>query len=184
MEMVKIDPGIVYEAYAAVFEYPTSELARKARECASLTTSANIDAEAASTMDSFASYCEKQSVAHLQELYTRTFDLQPSCFPYVGYQLFGESYVRGNFLARLKDRYAQCGLHSGNELPDHLGLILRFLARIGDEEESRELIELCLAPALAKMIQSLADENPYMPALQSLLQSTKSSLSKGLTAEA
>jgi nitrate reductase molybdenum cofactor assembly chaperone NarJ/NarW len=120
-------------------------------------------------MKSFASYSEMNPLEHLQEVYTRTFDLQPSCSPYIGYQLFGEGHRRGYCLARLKERYRECSFSFANELPDHVAVMLRFLALVSDEEESKELVEFCFTPALGKMIESLAsDRNPYAQVLQAL----------------
>ncbi len=164
-----MEHACLFETFAAIFEYPTPDLARRARECASLFPGENPQSD---LMDSFASYSASHSLGHLQEVYTRTFDLQPSCFPYIGYQLFGESYKRGDFLARLKGRCTECGLELGTELPDHLAIVLRFLARIGDGEEARDLVSLCLVPALEKMVGSVASEkNPYLWALQALSES-------------
>ncbi len=160
-----MEQGRLFGIFAPIFEYPTPDLTRQARECASILR----ESLPSGLMGSFASYSETHPLGRMQEVYTRTFDLQPSCFPYVGYQLFGESYKRGDFLARLKGRCIECGLELGTELPDHLSMVLRFLARVGDGEESRELVSLCLVPALDKMVGSLGSEkNPYLWALQAL----------------
>ena len=37
------------------------------------------------------------SQGELEELYTRTLDLNPEFAPYFGYQMWGDSYQRGNF---------------------------------------------------------------------------------------
>ena len=76
----------------------------------------------------------------------------------------------------MKGRYAECGFTFGNELPDHVTVILRFLAYIGDSEESKDLTEFCLMPALNKMIESLGNnENPYALVLQALVLTIRSS---------
>jgi nitrate reductase delta subunit len=36
------------------------------------------------------------SQGELEELYTRTLDLNPEIAPYLGYQMWGDSYKRGN----------------------------------------------------------------------------------------
>ncbi len=159
----------MFDAFGRLLEYPGEDVLRRARECMSLFSERD---PRAGLIGSFTSFLEATSPAYLQEVYTRTFDLKPSCFPYVGYHVFGESYKRGDFLARLKARYRELGLESGSELPDHLAVVLRFLSLTGDEEEGRDFIELCLAPAVEKMLASLRGEkNPYGWVLQALSQS-------------
>ena len=70
----------------------------------------------------------------------------------------------------MKERYRECNFSFANELPDHVAVMLRFLTRISDEEESKELVEFCFKPALGKMIESLAsDRNPYAQVLRALV---------------
>lgn len=96
-----------------------------------------------------------------EELYTATFDVTPACVPYVSIHLFGEeSFKRGEFMAALSARYAAAGFETRGELPDHLSVLLRFLAQT-DEAEQRELVQFCLLGPLGKMIAALSDENPY-----------------------
>ncbi len=85
-------------------------------------------AQAAALLTEFCSFVEQASPARLEELYTGTFDLQAVCYPYVGYHLFGDSYKRGMFMAQLNAGYRERGFSAGNELPDHVAVILRFLA--------------------------------------------------------
>jgi nitrate reductase assembly molybdenum cofactor insertion protein NarJ len=151
-------------AFADVFDYPSEETSKRAWECASLLT----DERASSLMKSFYSYVKGHPLGHVAEVYTRTFDLQPSCSPYIGYHIFGDGYRRGEFLARLKGRCSACGLDIGRELPDHISVVLRLLPLVGGSEED-DLVALCLSPALDRMSESLADEkNPYSWALQAL----------------
>ena len=151
--------------FAEALDYPTTSPAHLAKMCSSLLP----DPRAASMMESFAAYCEGHSLEQLQEVYTRTFDLQPSCSPYLGHQLFGDSYRRGDFLARLKERYEETGLALGTELPDHLTLVLRFIALSKGSAEAEELTRYCLLPALDRMVVPLLREgNPYAQPLQAL----------------
>lgn len=101
-----------------------------------------------------------------EELYTRTFDLNPPAAPYVGFQIWGESYQRGAFLAMMNRALAEAGVETEGELPDHLIPVLRYLSRVVDPlPELRE----ALLPALERMQAALhkADpENPYLALLQ------------------
>lgn len=95
--------------------------------------------------------------AGLEELYTRTFDLNPVATLEVGWHIWGEQYERGRFLAELRGKQENAGIDGGSELPDHLTVILKTIARTGD----RDLIEKTRL-ALAKMLKPLDEHgNPY-----------------------
>ena len=106
----------------------------------------------------------------MEEMYTRTFDLQAVCSPYVGFHLFGESYKRGIFMARLNKGYCERGFSAGSELPDNVAVVLRFLALGNEDEFSRALLSDGLRPTLAKMAQALPSpsDNPYSEVINAL----------------
>jgi nitrate reductase delta subunit len=155
----------VYHLLSSLLEYPSPGLAGSARECAALLAPER--PEAAAEIEKFRSLAEETQPGRLEEIYTGTFDINPACTIYAGFQLFGESYKRGEFLVRLKEKYRQWGFFEGNELADHLAVLLRFLGQLDPEETlARELIEDCLVPALEKMNRSFPEPsgstlNPY-----------------------
>ncbi len=111
------------------------------------------------------------SRAALEEIYTRTFDLNGDTSLYVGHHLFGDDWRRGLFLAQLNHTYKETGFSCGAELPDHLSPLLRFIALHESGEETEELIHDCVIPAVTHLLTSLRDdENPYRATLQTLLQ--------------
>lgn len=117
----------------------------------------------------FVEAIEKLHLNDLQELYTRTFDLNPVCALEVGYHLFGENYKRGEFLANLRETEAPFELGQQNQLPDYLPVLLRLLDKLEDEELRESLIAECLIPAIDKMLAALKDsENPYRSLLEIL----------------
>ncbi len=143
----------VYRLFADLLEYPTAvNLAEKAGACADLLAPAT-----AALLNEFRAFVEQSPPERLEELYTNTFDLQVVCYPYVGYHLFGESYKRGAFLARLNEGYCAHGFSAGKELPDHLGVILRFLARGDSGEFGQTLLDEGLIPALNEMVGTFGD---------------------------
>ncbi len=157
-----------YHLFSEILEYPGPKLVERVRECLSLLVETN--REASTKLQQFISLVEKLPAGRLEEVYTGTFDLQVVCYPYVGYQLFGESYRRGAFMVALKERYRACGIPEGSELPDHLALVLRFLGVLDDEAEREEFAHECLIPALEKMAQGFRDkDNPYRELLGALL---------------
>ena len=133
----------------------------------------SVHPEAADTFEKFATAIEQQSLGRMQELYTTTFDMQPVCYPYVGFHLYGESYKRGAFMAQLNEAYHALGYSAEQELPDHLSVILRFLGFDSENRHSdfcQALISDGVLPALEKMLKVFGEEseNPYVGFLSSL----------------
>lgn len=105
----------------------------------------------------------------LEELFCSTFELAPACPPYLGVHLFGESDPRrSTLLWGLAEAFGSRGFTSGSELPDHVAVVLDALALLPGEERE-ELVELCLLPALGKMVEILQRQgNPYAWLLQAI----------------
>ena len=94
----------------------------------------------------------------LEELYTRTFDLNPVASLDLGWHLYGEQYERGRLLAELRARQTELGIDSGFELPDHLTVILRMMPHL----ELNDPLRKQLAVAVAKIRTTLDEQgNPY-----------------------
>ena len=165
--MAQDTTGDLHRLFADLLDYPTPALARQAQKCGELVR----PAAAATLLDEFCSRVEHTSPARLEELYTGTFDLQAVCYPYVGYHLFGESYKRGLFMAHLNAGYQERGFSAGNELPDHVAVILRFLALAPADDFSQTLLHEGLIPALDTMAQAFGDQsdNPYAGVIRALL---------------
>jgi nitrate reductase assembly molybdenum cofactor insertion protein NarJ len=94
-----------------------------------------------------------------QELYVQTFEFNPAATLETGWHLFGENYERGEFLVRMREQLRRYGIPEAGDLPDHLALLLRLIARL-PREEGAELAGLYLSPALAKIRAAVA-ANPY-----------------------
>jgi nitrate reductase delta subunit len=114
----------------------------------------------------FADGVSRLSPTALQELYTRTFDLNPVCALEVGWHLHGESYDRGRFLVQMRGLLERLEINEGGELPDHLASVLPALARL-DPSAREELGHRSVIPALARMLAAFdGRENPYADALR------------------
>jgi Nitrate reductase delta subunit len=173
--MIKDSTALLYDLFADLLEYPSLTTPLKAGLCYERLQVPQ--PEAGGLLEGFYNETERGTLEELEELYTTTFDMQPVCYPYVGYQLFGESYKRGAFMAQLNEAYHAFGYSGGLELPDHLSIILRFLGldvtnRQGDFCQA--LLNEGLTPALGKMLQAFGAhaKNPYVAlllALQSFL---------------
>lgn len=162
----------IYELLSELLEYPNPDLMQSARQCAGLLASESPGA--AVQIERFLALAEETPLGQLEEIYTGTFDVNPSCTIYAGYQLFGDSYKRGEFLVGLKRRFRQQGFSEGNELADHLAVLLRFLGRLDPKETlARELVDDCMVPALEKMNGSFPEAsaknvNPYACVLRAV----------------
>jgi nitrate reductase delta subunit len=157
----------LYRLFGEILGYPTPSLHNQVDECLSLLT--YLDMDAVSLMNEFRAFLQITPLKRMEEIYTRTFDLQAICHPYVGYHLFGSGGQRGMFMAGLVKHYNVCGFSAGNELPDHLGIMLRFASTCTNAERE-ELVNECIAPAVKKMVSGFEDaSNPYRGVLQALL---------------
>lgn len=145
---------------AELLDYPGLDLAGRCAEVAGPLEAAR--PEAGRALEDFRRAIESLPLYRLEEIYAATFDLNPACCLYVGFHLFGESYKRGAFMARLNAEYRVRGFEPGNELPDHLGVVLRFLAEFADEDTRSWLLEDAVLPTLQKIVRAFDDtDNVY-----------------------
>ncbi len=153
--------------FAELFSYPSAELTSTLSACTALLQQESPTATA--SLQGFADFARAQPIARVEELFTDTFDLQPACHPYVGYQLCGESQQRGMFLMQLNQLYHRHSFDAGVELPDHLSTLLRFIGTRAPIDCAWELIEDGLLPALTKILRGLeGGDHPYVELLQAL----------------
>ena len=144
-----------FDALARLFRYPGEDYATDARALAE-----RLEREysrAAAAMREFVDYTARTLPHTLEETYTRTFDLNPSCAPEVGWHLFGEEYIRGLFMAHLRNEMRVRGLEETSELPDHVVHVLAVLGAM-EEVAAKEMARACVCPAAGKMLQSFDRE--------------------------
>ncbi len=145
----------VLEAFADVLDYPRGPLAETVAACEALAVASP---EAVALLAGFRAFAESAELGELQEAYTRAFDLdsmsdlEPTCYPYVGHVLFDDNHKRSAFLVGLNERYRAHGFSAGTELPDHLVVLLRFVAACDDGALARELLDEAIVPALGRMV--------------------------------
>jgi len=123
---------------------------------------ARADSGAARELGLFIKEICRLRLADREMLYTTTFDLAPSCSPYLGVHLFEEdNLARGRLMIGLRSSFVAGGVDPGVELPDHIALVLAFATRYSGEEWP-DLVRLILLPALERMERALAHtRNPY-----------------------
>jgi nitrate reductase delta subunit len=143
-------------AFASVLDYPRAAVGVEARACVEVARP--VSEEAAGLVARFGAFAETATLGELQEAYTIAFDLdslseaEPTCYPYVGHHLFDENHKRSAFILGLRKRYREHGFEESGELPDHLVVLLRFLAVCPDEELGAELVDDAILPALETML--------------------------------
>lgn len=120
--------------------------------------------------NAFVEEVQDLTLGEWEELHTRTLDLNPPAAPYVGYQAWGESYQRGNFMAKLNQTFQANEIDMDGELPDHLIPILRYLDLTS--QPLPEIVDV-LEPAVQRMLSGLRQaeaSNPYTHLLEAILR--------------
>lgn len=158
-----------YDALADLLTYPEAEYPQRIErglQCA--------PPEWRAQLNLFGDAVRGLQTDELQELFTRTFDLNPVCSLELGWHLFGENYERGVLLVRMREELRRHHLSESNELPDHVTHVLRLIREM-DHEYAADFVAACVLPALGKMLQAMhGKENPFehlLLAVKSLLGS-------------
>lgn len=117
--------------------------------------------------DKFANFVLESNLAKIEELYTVSFDMNPStCFE-IGWHLYGEAYQRGEFLVKVRVLLRKDNIKESVELPDHISHCLLVLY-LSQDEKDRNFVGYSICKGLVKILESLDKENPYYPALITL----------------
>jgi nitrate reductase assembly molybdenum cofactor insertion protein NarJ len=149
-----------YNLLAELFWYPDRAYADRVKPVHEFLAENYPDA--GREMDTFVALFPFAELREMEELFTRSFDVQSVTTLDVGYVLFGEDYKRGELLANLNREHNESGVDCHNELADHLPNLLRLLAIIGTEPDKAELVEELvveiLAPGLRQMISEFDPE--------------------------
>jgi len=122
----------IYERLSPLFAYPGDTYAADAAQC--LAAMRGEQPEAVPALEEFCAAIAPMTTDELQELFTRTFDLNPLCTLEIGWQLWGEDYGRGAFLVKMRDQLRGYDLAESGELHDHLTHALALLARLEPDE--------------------------------------------------
>jgi nitrate reductase delta subunit len=167
----------IFDAFGRLFRYPGEDYTEHARQLEGLLCSRK---SRAGGIEGFVRYVESQPLYDLEEAYTRAFDLNPTCTLEVGWHLFGEEYVRGLFMVRMRNEMRSHGLEETGELPDHVVHVLAVLGAM-EPDAARELARACVCPAVGKMLASFDKpaqdqktaapaEQPFRPLVESLAE--------------
>ncbi len=132
------------ELFAEILEAPGVDLAQRVKECARAAAAVGVPSE---YLDEFARFAEATPPERIAELYRER-------NPCIGQQLYGEGYGRSMLLLDLQKRYRRHGFETGDEPPDHLSVLLKFLSECDDPAEREEVAREVLVPGLEAMIAS------------------------------
>lgn len=141
---------IQYELLAQLFEYPDADYPDRVGDIEEYLNGRYADA--ADELGRFSELLPADNLQTMQELFTRSFDVQAATTLDVGYVLFGDDYKRGILLANLNAEHRAAGIDTGTELGDYIPNLLRLMAVIEDEEVLHDLAYAILGPALLEMI--------------------------------
>jgi len=147
-----------YDALARMLDYP---LEKEQLQTDYLLVSAYLTRQRLnSSIASFAEFTAVSSLAALQEEYVATFDFNPATAPYLGHHLFGDNQKKGGYMIMLKQEFERCGYTPpGVELPDHLAVVLGFLAHLAGQEGAgarQKFIVDCVLPGVERMNTAFA----------------------------
>ena len=145
-----------YGLLADLFDYPDAEYPRRVSRIKQFLDRSY--AQGAAQLDQFLRHLPARDLNTMQELYTRSFDVQAIATLDLGYVLFGDDYKRGELLANLSREHQAAGNDCGTELADHLPNLLRLMAVLRDQELIEDMALAILAPALAEMIGEFSSE--------------------------
>lgn len=151
-------PNTHYEHLAKLLDYPRQDYPTWVASVHELLTGKYVIAAAhiealAQALPTEGGPFTQEALDEIQEIHTRSFEVQSITTLGVGYVLFGDDYKRGDLLANLSREQSALGIDPGDELADHLPNVLRLLARWEDQDMVKELVEEVLHPALSIMVQ-------------------------------
>ena len=144
-----------YSHVAELFDFPGPELAPRGRALLEFLRENYPDA--ALEVERFLDAIPERTL-DVQELHTRTFDVQAMTTLDIGYVLFGDDYKRGALLSNLNQEHSRAQNDCRGELADHLPNLLRLIPKLKDQDLLEELVREILVPALMLMIREFEPE--------------------------
>lgn len=139
-----------YIDFADLLRYPGKDYPEKTRKCFNMLQERY--PEAAMEIKPFVDYMNSRSQDEREELFTKTFDVQPICYLDLGYVIFGEDYKRGAFLLHMQEEQLKANNDCGTDLPDNICNMLVLYTKSADQALLDELAVKILIPGIEKMI--------------------------------
>ena len=145
-----------YYKLAVLFRYPAADFPEEVKNIEKFLEQTY--PETIPVFYEFANYVYSSTRETLEEIYTRTFDVQAITTLDLGYVLFGDDYKRGALLANLSKEHQNANNDCGKELADNLSNLLTLLPKLTDAELQNELVGEIILPALYKIIEEFNTE--------------------------
>ena len=145
-----------YDKLAVLFRYPGADFPEEVKNIEKFLEQTY--PETIPVFSEFANYVYSSTRETLEEIYTRTFDVQAITTLDLGYVLFGDDYKRGALLANLSKEHQNANNDCGKELADNLSNLLTLLPKLTDAELQNELVGEIILPALFKIIEEFKTE--------------------------
>ncbi len=139
-----------YIIFADLFRYPGENYPELIRACQQMIETRY--PEFSSKLDRFSTYILSHTQDEREELYTKTFDVQPICYLDLGYVIFGEDYKRGAFLLHMQEEQLKANNDCGTDLSDNISNMLMLYTKTKDNALLEELAVKIMIPGLEKMI--------------------------------
>ncbi len=143
-----------YNMLADLLRYPEEDFPVVVNRCQQFLEHAYPDA--ARELSDFTDYIRHHTTDEYEELYTKTFDVQPICYLDLGYVIFGEDYKRGAFLLHMQEEQLKAENDCGTDLPDNICNILTLFLKTNDQRFIDEIVVKILIPGVKKMIAEFA----------------------------
>ncbi|MGD9898588.1 MAG: nitrate reductase molybdenum cofactor assembly chaperone [Calditrichaceae bacterium] len=154
----------MFNSFAEVFSYPVIDYQKNTAE---LGKQIDVDEENRQKYDEFIKYVERTELSDIEELFTRSFDMNPLTCLEIGWHLYGEDYQRGEFLVKMRQSLEEFKITESVELPDHLSHCLKLMAVL-ESDEVQIFSENYLLPAIGKILKNFSGDNPYKPVIEIL----------------
>lgn len=165
--------ALTYRLAALLLEYPTPDLLGLLPDVRASTV--ELAPGLAAPLRRLADHLVGTPLPRLQEEYVETFDLRRRCSLYLTYYAYGDTRKRGVALVEFKQAYRAAGAEiDGDELPDHLCVVLEFAATADVESGIRlllahraglELLRLALEDSRSPYADALAAVCATLPPL-------------------
>lgn len=144
-----------YEQIADILYYPRATFKKKVMEVQEYLDKAYPNA--GQELRPFSDFVNQATQNEIEELYTRSFEVQAITAMDLGYMLFGDDYKRAKLLVSLNREIIDAGIDTQDELADHLPNVLKLLPKMKNEAILQDLIIDVIYPSLE---QIMSDFNP------------------------
>lgn len=129
------ETAVVHRIASLLLEYPGDDLVALLPVLRAAT--AEVTGPPREPLDRLLDHVAATPLADLQADYVATFDLRRRCSPYLTYYAHGDTRKRGVALVEFKEAYRAAGMeHVGEELPDHVAVVLEFASTDGPAQEA------------------------------------------------